>query len=291
MELGLAGLAAAMVVAAWIVARRSPTIPGDRSVDVRLDQAVAGLASLSGILEERRYLEERTAEAAVRIERLVAGSFGRGRSGENLLAAALDEFPPDMLVRDFRIGGRVCEFALRMSDGRLLPIDSKWAAMDRVLELGAITDPAEAESHRKSIESAVCKRVKEVAGYIDPAHTIPMAVIAVPDSVYSCCRKVHAIARSLSVVIVSYSLALPFLLTTWHLHQTYSRGLDADLLLVRAQEVHSCLKALDEKIEGHLARALKTAENALIDMRSSVAAASASLAAMTPSEEGKEVAL
>ena len=267
-EASLIVLAAAIVVAAAILSRR-PAGPGFaagaeaeaiRALRSRVDEAVASLASLSGVFDERRRLEEQAVDALGRVERLVAGSHGRGRSGENLLGAALAEFPPEMLVRDFTLGGRVCEFALRMPDGKLLPIDSKSPASDLVAALATAEGPA-LEEIRRRIEKAVCLRVGEVAGYLDPSLTVPMAVAAVPDAVFGCCRKAHAVAQQSRVLIVSYSLAVPLL-----------------------------LGQLGDRIESQLSRGLKMASNAAAEMRSLVRGAELSLGALSGGHPSAEPA-
>lgn len=279
METGLLVLAVAVVVAAVLVSRRpgAPSAgPRDGDLTSRLDSALSVLSGLAGAFEERRRLEEQAVEALGRVERLVAGSRARGRSGEQLLAAALAELPPEFLVRDFTIGGRVCEFALRMPDGKLLPVDSKWPASDLAARLGA-AEGAELEDLERRIEKVVCTRVKEVAGYLDAGRTVPVAVAAVPDSVYACCRRAHAVAHAARVLIVPYSLALPFLLGMWSLHRTYAADLDAAMLQERVHDVAVTLTQLGERLEGQLSRALKMATNATSEMRSLVVGAQTSL--------------
>lgn len=295
MEFPILVLAVAIVIAAVIVAyRRPPASASQIAPDAEsLHSMSSSLTAISSRMEERRSLEEGALMAVRNIERLLIAPQSRGRSGENLLAAALAELPPEMLDRDFRLGGRVCEFALRMSDGRVLPIDSKWPGPDVALELEASPDPALQEELRKRIEKRVCERIKEVSSYIDPSVTIPLAVVAVPDAVYACCRRAHATARSLRVIIVSYSMAVPALMSLWLMHQSFARDLDEDLLLTRVHEVRECLKALDARIEGQLSKALKMAENSVLDMRAVVASAGASLAAISRngSDQKEEVSL
>jgi DNA recombination protein RmuC len=225
-------------------------------------------------------LEEQAARAVERVDRLVAGSYGRGLAGENLLAAALAEFPPELLIRDFSVAGRTCEFALRLPDGKLLPVDSKWTAFDLVTELQGTGDPARREELRKRVERAVCARIPEVGGYVDPALTGPVAVIALPDAVYACCRKAHLTAHQARVLLVSYSLAVPFLLGVWSLYRAYARDADTDRVLLRIHDVSVCLEQLRDRLDGKLSRALTTAGNAASEIRAFVASAEASIAAV-----------
>lgn len=278
MEAALVFVGLAIVAAAILVSRRGapgragPGEEAGRFLQARVDETAAALAGLAGAFDERRRLEEQAVEVMGRVERLIAGSYGRGRSGENLLAAALAEFPPEMVVRDFTVGGRVCEFALRMPDGKLLPIDSKWAATDL---LGSLAEAGGegADEVRRRVERVVAGRLREVAGYIEPSLTVPLAVAAVPDAVYACCRKAHAAGQQARVLIVSYSNAVPLLLGMWSLYRAYATDVDEAQLLSRLHEVSVVLGRLSERIEGQLSRGLKMAHNAALEMRSLVTTA------------------
>lgn len=304
MEVAALVLAVAVVLAALIVARGPGARPGDaptlaaagmgaqkeafRSLQEGLGRLSEVLSNVAGRQEEIARRDDRMSEMFLRMERLFAGSYSRGRGGENLLAAALAEFPQEMLVRNFTIGGRVCEFALRMSDGKVLPIDSKWPGGGLLSGLEAAQTPEEQEVVRRQIERAVCARLKEVAAYIDPSLTLPMAVTAVPDGAFACLRKAHDLARQLRVVIVSYSLALPYLLSLWHLHRTYTREIDGEQLLARVRDVTDCLLQMSERIESHLSKGLTMAQNAAGEMKTLVSAAKISIDAIARSEPSRE---
>jgi DNA recombination protein RmuC len=277
MEAALVFVGLVIVAAAVLVSRRAPDgraaahEEAGHLLQARVDETATALAGLAGAFDERRRLEEQAVEALGRVERLIAGSYGRGRSGENLLAAALAEFPPEMVVRDFTVGGRVCEFALRMPDGKFLPIDSKWAATDLLALVEAGGDGA--DEVRRRVERVVTGRLREVAGYIEPSLTVPLAVAAVPDAVYACCRKAHAAGQQARVLIVSYSHAVPLLLGMWGLYPAYATDVDEAQLLSRLHEVSVVLGRLSERIEGQLSRGLTMAHNAALEMRSLVTTA------------------
>jgi hypothetical protein len=162
----------------------------------------------------------------------------------------------------------------------VLPIDSKWPGLDLVVRLEGEADPALREELRKRAEKAVCARLREVGGYVDPSLTAPMAVMAVPDAVYACCRKAHRVAKELRVLVVSYSLAVPLLLAVWNLYATYAREVDEAQLLARINDACYCLQEMGDRIEGQLSRGLKMAGNAAAEMRTLVTSARTSLDAI-----------
>src|SRR5438093_8764243 len=95
--------------------------------------------------EERRQREDQAWAVLHRVSAVLAGSQRAGRAGENVLREAFAHLPPAMLVRDFRVNGRVVEFGLVLPDGTRLPIDSKWPAGREGLALAEGTDPREWE--------------------------------------------------------------------------------------------------------------------------------------------------
>ena len=290
MDISIVFLALALVVAAIIVRGRPHAPSHDASLGARVDQATSAVASLVGAFQERRATEARTADAISRMERLVAGSYSRGRVGENLLEAALSELPPELFVRDLVIGGRVCEFALRCDDGKYLPIDSKWSAPELVSQLEDTADMNDREQIRRKVEKVLSSRIKEVAGYIDTSLTLPMAIVAVPDQVFACCRKAHEVARASRVTIVSYSNAVSLLLSIWNLHRAYARETDEEQLAEALHSLSVCLTQLAGKIEGHLTNGLKQATNAADEMRILVSRARATVeGARTATQELPDV--
>jgi len=300
--LGFALIAFAILLSALAAGRRRTPISGDlravadhlatgseaqRALTASVERTANGLSSLWGAVEARRELEKQSTQAVARIERSLAGSYSKGRMGENLLAAALSEFPPEMLERDFRIGGRVCEFALRLADGKVMPIDSKWPAFEVLEELDVAVDPKIQEQIRRRAEKAVELRIKDVGAYIDLSLTGPLAIMAVPDSIYACCRKVHDSARAAGVTIASYSTAVPLLLSIWNLHRAYGRELDEDKLVGSLNQVANDLGAVSSFLEGQLCRGLTQAQNAVSGMRPLIASAQAFLNVIAaPTEDG-----
>src|SRR5439155_18298293 len=138
--------------------------------------------------EERHHREEQAWAVLQRVSAVLAGSQQAGRAGENVLREALAQLPPSMLVRDFRVNGRVVEFGLVLPDGRRLPVDSKWPAERELLLLAEAADPQDRDRLVRGIERVVTERAREVAGYLDPNVTAPVAVAAIPDAAYAVLR-------------------------------------------------------------------------------------------------------
>ena len=244
-------------------------------VRVELAAARRALEGLQVRDEERRERDRESWEVVRRLSTVLAGGASKGRAGENVLREHLAELPPGMLVTDFRVNGRVVEFGLLLPDGRRLPVDSKWSALAELEALEASSDPAERESLAREVERQVALRAREVAQYLDPSMTAPVAVAAIPDAAYVVLRRAHADAFARGVVIVPYSTALPVLLFLYSLAHRFGQAGDAQACLA---EVASLLDAMEGVLENKVVKAARMISNGADELRSSLGKARGSLA-------------
>ena len=246
------------------------------------EQLRTGLDGARRVLEalqlrdaERQSVDADQREVIKRLSTVLAGGAAKGRAGENVLRDHLSELPPGMLVTDFRVGGKVVEFGLLLPDGRRLPIDSKWTALAELEALEDAESPGEVDACIRAVEKAVTLRAREVAQYLDPAVTAPVAVAAVPDAVYGVLRRAHADAYAKGVVVVPYSHALPIVLFLYSLVQRFGDAADVQASLA---EVAGVLTTIESVLENKLARAAVMLSNGTDELRSSVGKARGSIA-------------
>lgn len=259
--------------------RRLADATGARDLaEERLRAEVAGarraLEELSLRESERRERERESWEVVRRLSTVLAGGASKGRAGENVLRDHLSQLPPGMLATDLRIGGKVVEFGLILPDGRRLPVDSKWPALAELEALEAAEDHDERETRAREVERQVALRAREVAQYLDPAVTAPVAVAAVPDAAYAVLRRAHADAFARGVVIVPYSTAVPVLLFLYSLVRRLGDGGDAQACL---SEVAVLLDAMESILENKVAKAATMVSNAADELRSSLGKARGSV--------------
>lgn len=246
-----------------------------REVNRKVPETFAGdlqdlrdsLTRLTTELEEKK-LRDQTAERALRsIEAVLAGSQSRGAAGETVLAEAFAQFPAEMGDIQFKVNGKQVEFALVLPNGKRLPIDSKWPAVKELELYERSTDAAEREDLLARIEKAVLKKVEEVTKYIDPATTTNVAVAAVPDAAYFACRTAHIEAYRQRVLLMPYSLTLPFLLHLYSLHLQFARSVDLENLNAYLSQIESTLDQFDQKLENSVERGATMVLNAYQELR------------------------
>ncbi len=240
-----------------------------------LDGARRALDELRTRDQERRATDGEQREVIRRLATVLAGGSSKGRAGEHVLREHLSQLPPGMLTSDFRVNGRVVEFGLVLPDGRRLPIDSKWSALAELEALDAATDTVARDQSARAVERLVVSRTKEVAQYLDPALTAPVAVAAVPDAVFAVLKRAHADAFAQGVIVVPYSNALPIVLFLYELVRRYGDVSDAHASLA---EVARVLDALDAIVENKVAKAATMLTNGADEFRSHLGKARGSIA-------------
>jgi DNA recombination protein RmuC len=227
-----------------------------------LGEARRALAEVKAIEQSRGRQIDQAADSLRRLEAVVAGSSSRGQGGESVLARALGQLPPDLLEVNVAFGGKVVEFALRLPDGRLLPIDSKWTSVASLERLADAEEPAERRRLEEQVARELRTRMRELAKYLDPERTLALAVLAVPDAAYAAAPEVNTDGYRQGVLIVPYSLALPYVLALYRLAARFGTAIDQDQLGARLRDIEVGLRRIEDELEGRLARGLVQIGNA-----------------------------
>jgi DNA recombination protein RmuC len=229
----------------------------------RLTQTQSVVEGMRSALSARQPVEDEARASLRRLESVIAGSSTRGAAGENILEETLRALPPEMLQRNVWVGGKVVELALRLPGGKLLPIDSKWvssSALEQLAETG-LDAPRRAQLTAQ-VEREVERRVREVSQYIDPATTSPFVLAVIPDAAYDVCRGAIVGAHQRHVMVVGYTMALPYLLTLYQLHLQFARSVDMEKLQSALIDVERHLDTLEGVLENKLQRAVTMLQNA-----------------------------
>ena len=229
-----------------------------------IGQAQKALAEVKALEQGRARQLEQAADSLKRLEAVVAGSSTRGTAGENILARALAQLPPDLLEINVSFGSRMVEYALRLPGGRFLPIDSKWtsAALLERLESLAEDQPQERRRVLEQVVRDVRAKIRDMTKYLDPERTLSLGLLAVPDAVYTAAPEAHGEGYRDGVLVVPYSLALPYVLALYRLSVRFGCAVDTDQLASRLRQLEEVLRRAADEVESRLSRGLVQAENA-----------------------------
>ena len=225
-----------------------------------------GLTQLRTYVEARQQLEQQTSDSIRRLEAIIAGTQTRGAAGENILEVVFAQLPPEWQVRDYRIGNKVVEFGLRLPNGLVLPIDSKWAAASLLERFLESDDVNEKQKLKREIETAVLSRAKEVKKYIDPNLTVNFGVAVIPDAIYDLCAGVQGQIFQLNVVVVSYSMFVPYLMLVFQMVLKTSQTVDLQKLDAYLENCQQHVGDLQREVQGRFSRALAMLNNSRNEM-------------------------
>jgi len=229
-----------------------------------ISQAQRALAEVKALEQGRARQLDQASDSLKRLEAVVAGSSTRGTAGENILARALAQLPPDLLEINVAFGSRIVEYALRLPGGRFLPIDSKWtsAALLERLDTVAAEQPQERRRLLDQVVRDLRTKIRDMTKYLDPERTLSLGLLAVPDAVYVAAPEAHGEGYREGVLVVPYSLALPYVLALYRLTVRFGCAVDTDQLAARLRALEEVLHRCGDEVESRLSRGLVQAENA-----------------------------
>jgi DNA recombination protein RmuC len=266
------GLTETAAVAAGL-REASEAIRGD------LARARQGLAELQAAQQARHDLEARAAQSLQRLEQVIAGTASKGGAGEQLVDAVFSRLPIEWQVRGFTVGNLVCEFGLRLPNGLVVPIDSKWPATSLVDALATEEDPTERQRLKQQLEQTVRQRAREVAKYLDPDLTAGFAIAVVPDAVDELAGAAKADCLRLNVVLIGQGMLVPYLLLVFQTALRASSDIDVERLVTQLDAVEKAVQAIQDEVEGRMSKAITMLANARDDLRGHVAGARSGIVA------------
>lgn len=223
----------------------------------RIDQLQQALATAQQALlelrrndEEARRQQEQLARFIARIDAVLTGSASRGAAGEHVLEAILEHLPAEFKAFNLTIRNRIVEFAFRLPNGKHVPVDSKWVGVRQLEEL----EEAASDQLRRELEVLLERRIDDVTAYLDPELTLGLAIIAVPDAVYRWTQRLHARALERGVVVISYSMAIPYFLTLLHFAVRFLREENSGRISALSHQLEQALRTMEGELNGRFAK-------------------------------------
>lgn len=233
-----------------------------------LNQAKIMLEGLKTEQRTAKQKEDEIYDVARDIHETLIGGRKRGLSGENILREAFNKFPQDIIQFDFKVKGKVVEYALVLPNKKRIPIDSKWPASELIEKLKDESYPR--DKLLNEIEKKVMEKVKEAKEYIEPSSTVNQAMVALPDSVYFLCKKSHIEAHKNNVVLLPYSMSMPFILSVYNFYLQNMRSMNIQELDNYLTKIKSDIERIDGILENSVSRASVMIKNAYDELKNIV---------------------
>lgn len=222
------------------------------SVNQAVTNLGSGIKEISVQAEKIATLGQRYGEAekyTKDIYHVLVGSYSKGKAGEEALKRSMIHLVQTGQVKAKQpLGGGEVEYAIVFRDGKMLAIDSKVVTTEDVSSLSEDNLTPEDRSKMVSkIKSAVRQKIPEVQKYIQPPTTLPMAIMAVPDSVMETASELIPEAMARNVILLGYS-AVPQLIGYFmRIHESYAVEQDVAVLKEKISRVQNEISQLDEK--------------------------------------------
>jgi DNA recombination protein RmuC len=235
---------------------------------------------LQAYTRARHDLERQTTDSIRRLETIIAGTQSKGAAGENIIEYAFSKLPPTWQVRNFTVGNKRVEFGLRLASNLVLPIDSKWPATGLVEQFAVCRDVDEQRRLKHDINRAVLEKAREVQQYLSPNITTRFGIAAVPDAVYDLSPYTQVEAMKIGVVVISYSMLLPYLMLVFETMLQSTQRVDLERLDACLDAAQQCTQSMQEELEGRFARAVTMLANSRNDLSASLGKVSSALASV-----------
>lgn len=245
-----------------------------------MGQSVTSISTQAMKIEEIGKKYEETEALTRRIHNIMIGSYEKGRTGENYLKNMMAELMKIGIVRqNAYVGGKVVEYGVVFSDGKILPIDSKVVATKQVdMMFDENLSEEERSRCRATIRTELKKKIEEVTKYIDPQVTLPCAVMAVPDSIVELSSEVVPDAVQRNVMIVGYSAVPQLIVYFVRIHGFYDIQEDVGEMKERLMKIQQELSRLDDKFfSNRFERPMTMLNNAVLQIRNVVSGINAVL--------------
>ena len=183
----------------------------DLQKSIRSDDQTQQLANTPNLQESIKSIDDRTQ----RFANILLGPQSKGALGEKIIEQQLEQLLPyEWIDRNVEYPGlKRVEYALRVPDARIIPIDSKWTGTELLDRLGQTTNTEEQNKLKGRVVSEVWRRAQEVRKYLDKDRTLGFCIVAVPDPVFQISWGQQAKLLAFDIVLVSYSLLIPYILT------------------------------------------------------------------------------
>ena len=123
-------------------------------------------------------------------------------------------------------------------------------------------------------------KAKEVRKYIDPNLTVGWGVAAVPDAVYDLCGEAQVECLQMNVVLVSYSMFIPYLLLVFQTVLKSAQNIDIQRLDAYLRAAEDSIHLLQEELEGRMSRAMTMLSNSRDEMSVHLSKLNSSLASL-----------
>jgi DNA anti-recombination protein RmuC len=202
----------------------------------------------------------------VEISAILLGRRG-GAAAERIVDELLSVFPEGWVKQNVHLGGGKVEFAVVLPGDYYVPLDSKFVGA----EILAKQDYEADQKKSQKIQEKIKEQAKKIVEYLRDPKVPGFGIAAVPDSVYAMCRSaIREVASEHQVVVVPYSLLVPFVLSLYLIAQRLGisvRSTDTSQLIGSARDALRRAREALENMEKEINTVKRQRDRALDELR------------------------
>jgi DNA anti-recombination protein RmuC len=208
----------------------------------------------------------RLEEEIGRISDILRGRRG-GAAAERIVDELLSVFPEGWVEQKVHLGGGEVEFAVVLPGDYYVPLDSKFVGAEILAEQDYEAD----QKNFQKIQRNIREQAKKIVEYLSDPKVPGFGIAAVPDSVYAMCRSaIREVASKHQVVVVPYSLLVPFVLSLYLIAQRLGisvRSTDTSQLIGSARDALRRAREALENMEKEINTVKRQRDRALDELR------------------------
>ncbi len=178
-----------------------------------------------------------------------------GIAGEKALEEILALLPSNLMVKNLKLNEGVVEFALKLKNEKYIPIDSKFIAPE------LLKNQEHSTSYEKEILKRIKKRAQEITPYLKDKKTAGLAIMAVPDGIYSFLKtRLMEELEKINILLVPYQMLLPVIMFIWFFFEKFSTSYKEDKLRDYLTSLDKAFFELEKNLN-QISKEIKTLEN------------------------------
>jgi DNA anti-recombination protein RmuC len=228
------------------------------------------LKTLTRLEEKLRFTSDdqiaRLEKEIVEISAILRGRRG-GAAAERIVDELLSVFPEGWVKQNVHLGDGKVEFAVVLPGDYYVPLDSKFVGAEILAKQDYEADQKKSQKIREKIK----EQAKKIVEYLRDPKVPGFGIAAVPDSVYAMCRSaIREVASEHQVVVVPYSLLVPFVLSLYLIAQRLGisvRSTDTSQLIGSARDALRRAREALENMEKEINTVKRQRDRALDELR------------------------
>ena len=235
-----------------------------------LSNAKSDLSELQARSRAERLYEFQVKEAINRLEIILSGIQSKKISSIDYFETLFANLPAEWQVHDLEVAGKLINFGIRLPNGLILPVDNNLNNGNFLEQYLATKEDAEQLRIKKEIEGIIFKDARDLSELLGSEKINDYGIIIVPDLIFDLCFNVQSSVIKWNVVLVSYSMLVPYLLLVFQTELRSCTSIDLNKLDNYLQSTIENVNAIQDELDGRLAHSIELVGESRDEIRNQI---------------------